>query len=56
MLILVNLVNPVRASLDTGRAHLYSLPFRARVSEAIKQRPVGSVGVEALLDHAIQVG
>jgi hypothetical protein len=36
MEILLNLVNPVRASLDTGRARLYSLPFRATVSEANK--------------------
>jgi len=48
----MNPVNPVQASLDSERAHPYSLPFRAKVSEANKQRPVGSVGVEALLDFA----
>jgi len=29
-----NLGNPVQASLDTKRARPYSLPFRAKVSEA----------------------
>jgi hypothetical protein len=45
-----------RESLDSKQLRPYSLPFRTEQSEANKQRPVGSVGVEALLDHALTVG
>jgi hypothetical protein len=38
-------------TLDSDGSHPYSLPFRTKQSEANKQRPVGSVGVEALLDQ-----
>ena len=38
-------------ALDTTRAQPYSLPFRTKRLETNKQRPVGSVGVEALLDR-----
>ena len=51
----VNLVNPVRrvvsSALDGVQSGLYSLPFRTNSLKHQKQRPVGSVGVEALLDH-----
>jgi hypothetical protein len=36
-------------SLDTSVLHTYSLPFRTEGLKSSKQRPVGSVGVEALL-------
>ena len=38
-------------ALDTKASRSYSLPFRAEGLKQSKQRPVGSVGVEALLDH-----
>ena len=38
-------------ALDTTGTRTYSLPFRTKRLETNKQRPVGSVGVEALLDR-----
>jgi hypothetical protein len=38
--------------LDTNHLRPYSLPFRTHSLKQQKQRPVGSVGVEALLDQA----
>ena len=36
-------------ALDSLSRHPYSLPFRTDGLKSTKQRPVGSVGVEALL-------
>lgn len=41
----------VRVALDTNHGRPYSVPFRTKSLNSIKQRPDGSVGVEALLDH-----
>jgi hypothetical protein len=38
-------------ALDTNHGRPYSVPFRTKSLNSIKQRPDGSVGVEALLDH-----
>ncbi len=55
MKILIHPVNPVKQSsrraLDRASSRPYSLPFRTYSLKQQKQRPVGSVGVEALLDH-----
>lgn len=42
-------------ALDRDYSAPYSLPFRTNSLKQQKQRPVGSVGVEALLDHSNKV-
>jgi len=42
--------------LDTLTLHPYSLPFRTSGLKQSMQRPVGSVGVEALRRQSLKAG